>query len=68
MRSPKNKEPGVDIHLVSYITSVDHNVLDMFVERQYIKKHCVEDVTDQLISHVLYTTAVDTLTDVLRRP
>ena len=45
--SEKNKEPGVDIHLASYITCVDHNVLDLFVERQYIKKNCVEDVTDQ---------------------
>ena len=29
----KNKEPGLNIQLASYDSSVDHNILELFIER-----------------------------------
>ncbi|CAN8069119.1 unnamed protein product [Agarophyton chilense] len=43
----KNKDPGVNITLASYATSVDHNVLEQFIDRQYIQRESVADVTEE---------------------
>lgn len=43
----KNKEPGVSVSKASYLTSVDHIVLELFVQRKYIQRDSVKDVTEE---------------------
>ena len=46
----KNKKPGVNVTKASYVTCGDHNVLDLFVDRQYIPKKSVSDVTEENVN------------------
>lgn len=36
----------MDMQLASYATSIDHNVLELFIDRQYIKHDSVAEVTE----------------------
>lgn len=54
----KNTEPGVEVPLASYLTSVDHNVLELFIERQYIVKDTVKDITEQDLIKCIESRAV----------